>query len=188
MTRSRIAIVAFVLVLGACSSSSKSSSSVTSSPTTTVAPSSGGTGTTVAPSSGGPTTTNARSALASVGPATATGKSLSLAKSTQGIFLIGPQGHALYIFSKDTGTTSACTSSGCVQTWSAFTATGSLSFGTGINQAEVSTAHGQVANQVTYYGHLLYYFSGDSAPGDTNGVGIPDWFLIGPFGNQMLPR
>jgi hypothetical protein len=32
---------------------------------------------------------------------------------------------------------------------------------------------GQV--QVTYKGSPLYTFSGDTAPGQSNGVGIPDW-------------
>jgi predicted lipoprotein with Yx(FWY)xxD motif len=41
---------------------------------------------------------------------------------------------------------------------------------------------------VTYYGHLLYYYAGDAAPGDTKGVGIPNWFLLGPRGNQMQPH
>jgi predicted lipoprotein with Yx(FWY)xxD motif len=53
---------------------------------------------------------------------------------------------------------------------------------------QVGTANGQVPNQVTYFGHLLYYFSGDNNPGDTNGVGRPGWFLLGPRGNQMVPR
>jgi Secreted repeat of unknown function len=45
-----------------------------------------------------------------------------------------------------------------------------------------------LVTQVTFYGHLLYYFKGDTAPGQTNGVGVSGWHLIGPFGNVMLPR
>ena len=41
---------------------------------------------------------NPITALASIGPASATGRTVSLAKGAQGIFLIGPNGHTLYIY------------------------------------------------------------------------------------------
>ncbi len=167
--------MAIAVVLAACGSSS---STKTAAPTTT---------TTAAP-----TTTASQAqilaALGKVGPATATGKTVSLAKSPKGIFLIGPDGRTLYIFTKDTGTTSACLSAECVQFWPALTATGAVTAGPGIATTKVATAHGQVADQVTYYGHLLYYFKGDTKPGQTSGTTIPDWDLIGPFGNVMLPH
>ena len=134
------------------------------------------------------TTTNPITALESIGPASATGKTVSLAKEAQGIFLIGPNGHTLYIFTKDHGTTSACKKAVCAKFWHALTATGALKSGPGINAKEVETAHGQLRHQVTYYGHLLYYFNGDASPGQTNGATVADWDLLGPFGNVMLPR
>jgi predicted lipoprotein with Yx(FWY)xxD motif len=40
--------------------------------------------------------------------------------------------------------------------------------------------------QVTYGGHPLYYFAGDTAPGQTKGQGVGGtWFLIGPVANVM---
>ena len=132
--------------------------------------------------------TNPITALASIGPASATGKTVSLAKAAQGIFLIGPNGHTLYIFTKDHGTTSACKNGQCAKFWPALTATGVLKSGPGINAKEVKTAHGQVKHQVTYYGHLLYYFKGDASPGQTNGAKVADFDLLGPFGNVMLPQ
>ena len=65
---------------------------------------------------------------------------------------------------------------------------GPATAGPGITVSKVSTADGQVAHQVTYYGHLLYYFKGDTAPGQTSGLSIPDFYLLGPFGNVMLPH
>jgi predicted lipoprotein with Yx(FWY)xxD motif len=112
---------------------------------------------------------------------------VSLARGPQGIFLIGPDGHSLYVFAKDQGTTSACTG-GCANVWHALTAASSPTAGLALQKAVIGTANGQVPNQVTFYGHLLYAYSGDSAPGQTNGVGIPNWNLLGPFGNVMLPR
>jgi predicted lipoprotein with Yx(FWY)xxD motif len=131
---------------------------------------------------------NPITALESIGPASATGKTVSLAKGAQGIFLIGPNGHTLYIFTEDHGTTSACKSGECAKLWHALTATGALRAGPGINAKEVKTALGQVKHQVTYYGHLLYYFKGDASPGQTNGANVTDWNLLGPFGNVMLPH
>jgi predicted lipoprotein with Yx(FWY)xxD motif len=127
-------------------------------------------------------------ALQKIGPATATGKTVSLAKGPQGIFLIGPNGKTLYVFTKDSGTTSACTSADCAKVWPALTSSSKPTVGEAMNAAQVATAKGQVADQVTYYGHLLYYFAGDGAPGDTNGIKIAGWNLLGPFGNVMLPH
>jgi predicted lipoprotein with Yx(FWY)xxD motif len=131
---------------------------------------------------------NPITALESIGPASATGKTVSLAKAAQGIFLIGPNGHTLYIFTKDHGTTSACKKVECAKSWPALTATGALKSGPGINATEVKTAQGQVKHQVTYYGHLLYYFKGDASAGQTNGANVADFDLLGPFGNVMLPH
>jgi predicted lipoprotein with Yx(FWY)xxD motif len=126
--------------------------------------------------------------LASIGAATASGETVSLAKGPAGIFLIGPNGHTLYVFDKDSATTSACTSAQCVQNWPALTATGPITTGPAVSKDQVATTTGQVPEQVTYYGHLLYYFAGDSAPGQTNGTRITGWHLLGPSGNVMLPR
>ena len=122
-----------------------------------------------------------------IGSAKATGKTLSLAKGGAGIFLIGPNGHSLYVYNKDQGTKSACTGT-CATYWPALTATGTITFGAGIKKSEVSKAKGQKPNQVTYYGHLLYYYVGDTAPGQTTGTKISGWHLLGPVGNVMLPK
>jgi predicted lipoprotein with Yx(FWY)xxD motif len=125
--------------------------------------------------------------LKSIGPAAATGKTVSLAKGKAGIFLIGPNGHALYVFTKDHGTKTACTGT-CASYWPALAATAPVTTGPDINKAEVGKANAQKPDQVTYYGHLLYYFKGDSAPGQTNGTKIKGWYLLGPVGNVMLPK
>jgi len=112
---------------------------------------------------------------------------VSLAKGPQGIFVIGPNGHTLYIRSTDTATTSSCTAA-CAANWPALTATGTLTGGPAVDTTKLATATGQVPSQVTYYGHFLYYFKGDTAPEQTNGVGKGGFFLLGPVGNQMAPR
>ena len=101
----------------------------------------------------------------------------------QGSILVDGQGRTLYLFEKDKGTTSACTGA-CAQVWPALTATQPTA-GTGADAALLGTASGQVAQQVTYGGHLLYTYSGDAAPGDVKGVGIPSWYPVSPSGAKV---
>jgi predicted lipoprotein with Yx(FWY)xxD motif len=103
----------------------------------------------------------------------------------EGSILTDAAGRTLYVFARDTGTTSACTSQGCVATWPAYTVSGTPRAGAGVDASKLATATGQVPSQVTYFGHLLYYFAHDSAPGDVNGVNIPNWFAVGPDGSQV---
>ena len=126
-------------------------------------------------------------AFKAIGPAEATGKTISLAKGRAGIFAIGPNGHSLYVFGKDQGTKSACTGA-CAWHWPALTDRGPITVGPAINKSEVGKSDGQVPDQLTYYGHLLYYYKGDTAPGQTNGTQHSDWHLVGPLGNVILPR
>jgi predicted lipoprotein with Yx(FWY)xxD motif len=99
--------------------------------------------------------------------------------------LVGPDGHTLYLFEMDDGTTSACTG-GCADVWPALTADdGAPTGGDGLDASLLGTADGQVPNQVTYNGHLLYSFSGDEAPGDVNGLQIPEWYPVDAEGNAI---
>jgi predicted lipoprotein with Yx(FWY)xxD motif len=100
-----------------------------------------------------------------------------------GDHLVGPDGHSLYLFEKDTGTTTACTGA-CATAWPAL-ASMSLSAGSGVDATKLSSANGQVPNQVVYNGHLLYYFAKDKAPGDLNGVGLPSWYAVSPAGTAI---
>jgi predicted lipoprotein with Yx(FWY)xxD motif len=179
--RTRLALLAGVvglaLLAAACGSSSKTATAGSSSTT------SGATTTTPAGASSATTAATGAAALAGVGAATATGKTLSLAKDSHGIFLIGPDGHTLYVYAKDTATTSACTGA-CAAAWPPLMASGTPTIGPGLDAGKVTV----VAGQVAYGGHLLYGFGGDKAPGDTNGVGIPEWNLLGPFANVMASQ
>ena len=188
--RAGILAGAVVLATAACGSSAKSTaaappSTAAATPTTASAPPTTALST---PTTAGSAGSDAlKAALAKVGAAAPSSFTVSLAKGPQGIFLVGPDGHALYFRTTDQGTTSSCTAS-CAANWPALTSTGAPTANTGVTKAALGTANGQVPNQVTYYGHLLYFFNGDTAPGQTNGVGKPNWFLLGPVGNQMAPR
>lgn len=103
--------------------------------------------------------------------------------TTRGDVLVDGAGKTLYLFEKDSGTTSACTG-GCAKAWPALSASGAVTGSTGVDASKLSSAHGQV----TYNGHLLYYFSGDATPGDMNGVTIDGWYPVTPAGGSAEPR
>ncbi len=131
-------------------------------------------------SSASATTTTAASSSTSTGaPST-----VSLADAPGvGPHLVGPDSRTLYLFEKDQGTTTACTG-GCVPNWPALTATAPTA-GAGLDASKLSTANGEQPNQVVYNGHLLYYFAGDSAPGQVNGTKVPSWYPVNAAGDKI---
>jgi predicted lipoprotein with Yx(FWY)xxD motif len=106
---------------------------------------------------------------------------VQLAETTLGEVMVNTDGRTLYLFTKDSGTTTACTG-GCAQTWPALQAAGEPTAGKGVDASKLATASGQVA----YGGRLLYLYSGDKAKGDVNGQGIGGvWFVVGPDGEPV---
>lgn len=128
-----------------------------------------------------PTTTAAATTSTSAAQGEAT---VSVATDDQlGEYLVGPDGRTLYLFTRDEGTTTACTG-GCANVWPPLVDAAPTA-GEGVDAGELATAEGIEADQVVYHGHLLYYFAQDEAPGDTNGVGIPNWFAVSPDGEAI---
>jgi predicted lipoprotein with Yx(FWY)xxD motif len=118
-------------------------------------------------------------------PPAATAGMVSVAQNpAQGSILVDSQGRTLYLFEHDNGTKSACTGA-CASVWPALTAAATPGAGAGVDASSLATADGQVPNQVTYHGHLLYHYSGDAAPGDVKGVGIPGWYPVSPSGAKV---
>jgi predicted lipoprotein with Yx(FWY)xxD motif len=106
-----------------------------------------------------------------------------------GNVLVSSQGRTLYLFSKDSGTTSACTGA-CAANWPPLRANGKPTVGNGAKASVISTiARSDGKRQVTYNGHPLYRFKGDSKSGDTNGEGLNafggNWFAVSPAGTQV---
>lgn len=93
------------------------------------------------------------------------------------IYLADPAARTLYVFSQDTvGTASAAPVSACTDAclthWPIFRA-GSNTVPTGVDPAKLTTfARPDGAMQSAFDGHPLYFFAGDSAPGDDNGRGV----------------
>jgi predicted lipoprotein with Yx(FWY)xxD motif len=102
-----------------------------------------------------------------------TGTKVSVANNAKlGQILVDDKGMTLYLFVKDTGTSSTCYGQ-CATFWPPLLTTGTPQAGTGANQSLLGTTprtDGKV--EVTYAGHPLYYFLKDKAPGDITGQGV----------------
>jgi predicted lipoprotein with Yx(FWY)xxD motif len=109
---------------------------------------------------------------------------VAVESSSDGSYLVDVNGHSLYMFTLDDARTSSCTGA-CAATWPPLL--GDPVAGDGVDPDLLGNAErGNGSIQVTYDGHPLYMYTGDSGPGDTNGHGFNDvWFLIGPDGAPM---
>jgi predicted lipoprotein with Yx(FWY)xxD motif len=106
-----------------------------------------------------------------------------------GTILVDSQGRTLYLFEKDSGTTSECTGA-CAVAWPPVLTTGQATAGTGATGSLIGTskrADGQT--QVTYNGHPLYTFVNDQKAGDTKGEGVTaygaEWYALSASGNEV---
>ena len=106
-----------------------------------------------------------------------------------GSIVVGPNGRTLYVFLKDTGPKSTC-SGACAAEWPPLTTTGKLTTSGGVSSSALKAVRRSDGKmQVTFNGHPLYYFSGDSAPGDAKGQGLntfgAKWYAVSPSGKQV---
>ena len=108
--------------------------------------------------------------------------------SALGTILVDSKGNTLYVFMQDTGGTSTCYDD-CAASWPAFIAKGELKAGGGspVDESLLGTTERDDGKlQVTFNDQPLYLFSGDQAPGDTNGQGIGDvWFVVSATGDPV---
>ncbi len=175
------AMVVIPLALAACGSSSKKAAT---SPTTASAGSSATTAASGGYGGGGATATTTAATATTTATGSTSGATVQVATvGTLGKVLVTADGHTLYLFEKDTGTTSACMAQ-CMGAWPPYTSMNAPTAGTGVTAAKLTTATGSAPHQVVYNGHLLYEFSGDKKAGDANGVGIPSWYPVTPQGTS----
>ena len=98
--------------------------------------------------------------------------------------LVDQNGCALYLNINDTPTASACDAA-CEPLFPPAADSGQA--GAGVNAQNLSTfTRADGRTQVTYFGHQLYFFSRDTAPGHANGQGVAQtWFLVGSNGEPV---
>jgi predicted lipoprotein with Yx(FWY)xxD motif len=143
-------------------------------------------------SSGGGSSSSSSAPASSASSAAAGGSSsmtVDVHSSNGKSFLTDSSGRSLYLFASDTSTKSTC-SGACATAWPPLTAKGVPAAGTGATASDLGTiTRSDGTKQVTYDRHPLYYFSGDSAAGQTNGEGIngfgAPWYLVAPSGQQI---
>lgn len=116
------------------------------------------------------------------GPSSSTASGTASALTLSNGVLVGPSGHTLYFNTVDTAASIRCTAA-CAAEWPPLT--GAVTAGSGVKQGDLATAkRADGSAQVTYLGHPLYYFAGDSAPGDKKGNGLKDqggeWYATTP--------
>jgi len=111
---------------------------------------------------------------------------LQLADSTLGKILVDGDGNTLYLFGNDAPNAPAC-DTGCLGSWPALVSDGAATVGDGLSLEDVGTlTAADGSTQVTFYGHPLYSFAGDAAPGDVNGQGIGGvWYVLDAEGNAV---
>jgi predicted lipoprotein with Yx(FWY)xxD motif len=125
--------------------------------------------------------------------AAATGAKISAATNPKyGQILVDAKGMTVYLFLKDTGTTSTCYDQ-CATFWPPVLTDGKPQAGPGADDSLLGTTtrtDGKV--EVTYAGHPLYYFIKDKAPGDTTGQGVNGfgalWWVLKPSGDAITTK
>jgi predicted lipoprotein with Yx(FWY)xxD motif len=129
---------------------------------------------------------------ASTAPANAASRSsatVSVADSSLGKILVDSSGKTLYLFQADTGTKSTC-SGACATAWPPLRVSGKPTAGSGVKASSLGTTpRSDGKPEVTYNGHPLYLYQGDSKAGDTTGQKIDgfgaEWYVLSPSGNAI---
>ncbi len=158
MTAAMIGAALFVAACGSSNTTSSSASSAAASPSTS----------------------------STVSRASATGTAVALTKGSAGVYLTGASGRALYLWVADSGGKSSC-SGACAQAWPPLLTKSTPIASHGVKSGDLGTiTRSDGTKQVTYNGHPLYYFAGDTGAASTTGQGSDSfgakWWLVAPTG------
>jgi predicted lipoprotein with Yx(FWY)xxD motif len=113
-----------------------------------------------------------------------TGTKVTLHSTSKGKVLATSTGRTLYLYTPDGHNKSNCTGS-CASYWPPLMTTGKPVAGMGVKQSLLGTAKRGAKLQVTYNGHPLYRYVGDSGAGQVTGEGSNStWYVVTAAGNQ----
>ena len=127
-------------------------------------------------------------ALAAAKP-TARSATVATAKTGLGQIVVDSRGRSLYLFEKDSRGHSSC-SGLCASYWPPLLTNGRPAAIKGAKASLLgSIRRADGSRQVSYAGHPLYFFSGDTGRGQTNGEGLKDfgagWYVLTPSGKKI---
>ena len=136
---------------------------------------------TATPATGGPD-----QAPADPGSGTAV---VGLGRTNLGDVLVDGDGRTLYLWKADKGIDSACDGA-CATAWPPLITTGEPTAAAGVSAAKLgTTTRPDGGTEVTYNGHPLYTFSGDTAPGQINGQESDafgaEWYVLSAAGTEI---
>jgi len=97
-----------------------------------------------------------------------------------GAVLIGSNGRTLYYLSTETSTAIQCTGA-CTSTWTPYVVAkaSSPTKSASVHGSLSTTTRPNGAMQVTFNGHPVYFYAGDSGPGQAKGQGVQGtWFVL----------
>jgi predicted lipoprotein with Yx(FWY)xxD motif len=116
----------------------------------------------------------AGSLTASLASAGTTPAKLQLRRTHVGTILVNAKGFTLYAFTKDGRNTDNCAKiAGCLGAWPVVSTSGKAIAGAGVRASLIGTITLKGGTkQVTYAGHPIYTYIGDSGPGSTFYVNI----------------
>jgi len=138
---------------------------------------------------GGGYSSNSGSAPSSGVKAAGTAPAIKIAHGKLGTYLTDASGRALYLFEADKGQSSTCYSA-CASIWPPLTSGTAVASASGVSRTLVGTTkRADGTTEVTYHGHPLYYYVGDTAAGSTTGQALNQfgakWYLVAPNGNTI---
>lgn len=107
---------------------------------------------------------------------------ITVAHTSAGDALAGPNGMTLYIFTSDTNGSSTC-NDGCAAAWPPLLGDGSAVIaGDGVSGTFGTTTRDDGSTQVTHNGQPLYYYASDQEAGDATGQDVGGVWFIAPVG------
>ena len=151
--------------------------------------SSGSSSTGAAPASSSPAGGSSSSAPAATGSASGSGSAVITTATSSGGTFLTDGGRAVYLWVKDASGMSAC-SGACAGAWPPVTTSGAVTASGGAKASDLGTiTRSDGTKQVTYDGHPLYFFAGDSSAGMASGQGSDSfgakWWLVSPAGTDV---